>query len=86
MMSEVRATFWQTEAGSKTLGGSPKSSEPRQVNTFKVFYLPKNPFFSGFLGGKCLFSVSFAKTLSRIVALQRFWGAGFPRYESRYRD
>lgn len=86
MMIEAIAIFWQTEAGSKTLGGSPKSPEPRQVNTFKVCWVPKISIFSGVLGTKNLFSVRFAKTRSRIVALQGFWGAGLPRYKSRSRD
>jgi hypothetical protein len=86
MMIGSSSIFWQTEAGSKTLGGSPKTPEPRQENRFKVYDVPKNPFFSGFLGGTILFSVRFAKTASRAIAMQGFWRAGFPRIKSRQRD
>jgi hypothetical protein len=72
MMIGSSSFFWQTEAGSETLGGSPKLSEPRQVNTFKVCGMSKSLFFSGFLGGKNLFSVRFVKTASGTVALQGF--------------
>jgi hypothetical protein len=67
--------FWQTEAGAKTLGGSPKSLEPRQFNTFRFSTSNRKNGKTEFLDEFCYTRGRLAKVVPRILWQQAFGAA-----------